>query len=785
MLGGDGRNNDREEAMRKSLVRSLFVASSTLVLSSLAGQALAQQAPPAQNNQGTTLQEVVVTAQRQAQSLLTVPMAITASTGQQLAKAGIREIADLQFTTPGLVPSYSSGYTQLYIRGVGNSIFVGADPSVATFIDDVPRIYGSMVQNFVDVERVEVLKGAQGGLYGRNATGGVVNIITRQPSTDAYHADARVLYGEKSTLQVAAYANMPINDKVAVSFAAERDSHDPYSPNLAQPNHYTAANFPQGSFLGTPAATAAFFNSGSQPAKGYNDQDFWAVDSKVLIKPTDNFKITIAGDWARKWDSSGNQIFNSTPGFATNFFLPAFFGNFHIPFTPTPGFIQGSTAPFTVEKGIPAFTHLQDYGGSMTAVYSLPGVDLTSITAYRQQQTNFYEELAPAPVPLQDVLVRNRKGYVYQEFRAVSTGAGPWHFLAGATYLSTHFKGLTDLTILPPFPPTADLILARSKDYVKNWSIYAQAGYDFGEHFNLTVSGRYVHEKNNAIFQLPTATTSSEESKFLPAATLSYKLDGGGNIYARYARGFKAGGVNPVANPFFFQGNPTGSIFGPEVVDTYEVGYRAPLFDRSVQVTTSVFYNDYTGLQTPAHATPEHPEIILAIVNAGSARTYGADGSITWRVNRPLTLGASAAYLDAKYKTFAFSSNVLEAFDLSGKTMLNSPKWQLSFTGDFDQPVTDQFRFVANAVVSHLSSVIYQPSAIPALFPDASGQGYWLMNLRVGARTTDDKYGVALFVNNLFNRGYVTYGSSSAATGGNVLTWGNPRIVGGEVTAKF
>jgi iron complex outermembrane receptor protein len=772
--------------MNQNKTRRLFAGASVLGLAVFAGPALAQQAPGATRAPGgpATVQEIVVTAQRQSQALLSVPMSISASTGQDLQRAGIREIAGLAFTTPGLVPSYSSGYTQIYIRGIGNSIFVGADPSVATFIDDVPHIWGSMVQNFVNVERVEVLKGAQGGLYGRNATGGVVNIITRQPSTDAYHGEGRVSYGTKGTFQAAAFANMPVNDKVAVTVAAERDTHDPYADNLAHPNPFTAANFPTGSRVGSPAATAAFFNSAAHPAKGYNDQDFWAVDAKVLIKPVDNFKITIAGDWARKWDSGGNQIYNSTPQFANNIALPATFRAFGVPVAFPPGFVQGSNGPFTMEKGIDAFTHLQDYGGSITMVYSLPNVDLTSITAYRAQQTNFFEELSPAPFPVQPVLVRNRKHMVYQEFRAVSTGTGPWHFLAGATLLSTAFKGMTDLDILPPLP--VHLVLARNHDHVKNWSIYGQAGYDFNEHINLTVSGRFVHETNEIIFQLPTSTTSSEEHKFLPAATLSYKLDGGGNVYARYARGFKAGGINPVANPAFFPpGDTTGSVFGPEVVDTYEVGYRAPLFDRTVQVTASAFYNDYTGLQTPAHAVPSHPEIILAIVNAGSARTYGADGSITWRVNQPLTLGANVAYLDAKYKTFTINTPVLEPFDLSGKTMLNSPKWQMSFTGDVDQPITDQLRFVANGVVSHLSSVIYQPSAIPALFPDAIGDGYWLMNMRIGLRTTDDRYGVALFANNIFNRGYVTYGSSSAATGGNVLTWGNPRIVGGEITAKF
>jgi iron complex outermembrane receptor protein len=680
------------------------------------------------------------------------------------------------------VPSASSGYTELYIRGVGNSIFVGADPSVATFIDGVPRIYGAMVQNLVDVDRIEVLKGAQGGLYGRNATGGVLNILTRQPSTDGFHGDAGVSYGEKATLQAGAFANFPINDKWALAVAVERDSAKPYADNLAQPNHYTAANFPAGSFLGSPAQTAAFFNSGSHPQSGYNDQDFWAFSAKVLYKPIDNLKITIAGDYSHKNDSGGTQIYDTTPGFTNNVVLPGVFQGFGINFAPTPGFVQGSDGNFTLEKAVPAFVDLQDYGGSVTMVYSLPNVDLTSITAYRAQQTNFFDELAPAPVPLQDVLVRTRKGYVYQEFQAVSTDTGPWHFLAGATYLSTYFKALADLQILPPFPATTDLVLDRSKGHVKNWSFYGQVGYDFTDYLNLTVSGRFVQETNTADFRLPTSSTSSTESKFLPSATLSYRFDSGGNVYARYARGFKAGGVNPLANPAFFEGDTTGSIFGPEVVDTYEIGYRAPLFDHKAQITTAVFYNDYSGLQTAAQATAEHPEITLAIVNAGGARTYGADGSVTWRVNHAITLAANAAYLNARYKTFSVNSPVLVPFDLSGDTMLNSPKWQLAFTGDLDQPINGQFRLVADTVISHLSSVIYQPSAAPGLFPDAASEGYWLMNLRVGVRTIDDKYGFSVFANNLFNRGYVTYGSSS---NGNLLTWGNPRIVGAEATTKF
>ena len=775
---------------------SLFVSVSiSAMIVAGASPAFAQQAagPAAQPAGVDTVQEIVVTAQRRAQNLLSVPLSISATTGEQLDKAGIRDLTSLQFTTPGYVPSDSSGYTQIFIRGIGNSIFVGADPSVATFIDDVPRIYGSMVENLVDVERVEVLKGAQGGLYGRNATGGVVNIITRQPSTDKFSGQGRVSYGQKNTLQAAVYENIPLGDKAAWSFAIERDQHDPYVRNIARANPYTASMFPQGSYLGSPAQTAAFFNSGVNVSKGLDNQDFWAVDSKLLLKPTDDFKITIAGDYSRKHDSNGNQIFAGVPGylplFATGLFESVGFVDpvTHAPTVNFPaGFFQGTNGKFTAERGIDAYTWLMDYGASVTAVWSLPKVDLTSITAYRAQQTDFFEDLAASPVPLVDVFVNNRKWFLYQELRAVSTDAGRFHYLAGATYLSNNFHGENHSEILAPLATTP---VTHVDNPVRNWSVYGQLGYDITEALNLTVSGRYVHETNSAIFTTPiTDEASLKETKFLPSATLSYKLDGQGNIYARWAKGFKAGGVNPIAPPSVFKdasGNLTaGSIFSPETVDTYEVGYRSALFGRRVQLTTAAFYNDYKNLQVAAHANAQHADISLAIVNAGSARTYGVEESLVWKASRAVTIGANAGYLNAKYKTFAVSnSTVLLPFDASGETMPNSPKWQLSFTGDLDQPINDRFRLVGDVLVSHLSSIIFLQSALPGVLPEPTQPGYWLTNLRFGVRTMDDRYGFAIFANNLFDEGYVTYGSSNAL--GNELTWGNPRIVGAEVSAKW
>ena len=195
----------------------MFYAASILAFPIMVAPALAQDS-------AGEIQEIVVTAQRRAQTLTEVPNSVQAFTGQQLAVKGISSYTDLQFVTPGYLPNTASGFTEIFIRGIGNDIYTGADPSVATFVDDVPHIWGSSSDSLLDVERVEVLKGAQGGLYGRNATGGVVNVITRQPNTDQFEGNSLLDYGEKSTVRIGTYLNLPLNDRIAVSVAGERIS---------------------------------------------------------------------------------------------------------------------------------------------------------------------------------------------------------------------------------------------------------------------------------------------------------------------------------------------------------------------------------------------------------------------------------------------------------------------------------------------------------------------------------------------------------------------------------
>lgn len=746
----------------------------------LADDQSAQSSSPTTSSSPTaSVGDIVVTAQRREENVMTVPLAIQATSGAQLQDTGIKQMTDLQFITPGYNVADNSGYTQVFMRGIGNGIYVGADPSVATFIDDVPMIYGSLVNDFINVNRVEVLKGAQGGLYGRNATGGVINIITRQPSTDKLGLDFRASYGEYSSIDLSAAANLPLGESAALSLTGERRTHDGYDKNIANTAPYTAAMFPNGSYLGTGAVTAATLNAMIHPTDLAN-QDLWSGSAKLLLKPSDNFKITLAGDYSKKNDSSGNQLVSITPALTQGllaYYLSSFLGATGV--TLPAGLSQGETGKFTVANATPGYVYLEDYGFSGTATLSLPAVDLTSISAYRHQHTILNTDGTGTSPPVFAYEVDNRKHYFYQELRAVSTGTGPLQFVAGATYLKSSYDGANaNGAFGMPFGG----INAGSSTKVENWSIYAQAGYELVKDLTLTLSGRYVHETNNTLFSDAEAENYGEH-KFLPSANLSYKLPDGGTVYVRWARGFKSGGVNPVALPKYFADVNQGSIFKGEMVDTYEGGIKLPLANRTLQLTADVFYNDYRNLQFQGHPVVAKSLLIIeSILNAQKARTYGVEGSLNWRPTPAVTLGVNMGYLNAKFTTFELNSVDYYYQNFDGHQMPNAPKFQMSVNAGLDQPINDNLRLVGSLLASRTSRVLYAEGG--GIQPDAVQPGYWLVNARLGVKTADGRYSFSVFGNNLFNQAYTTAGSVQPGVT-TQLNWGNPRVIGGEFSAHF
>lgn len=738
---------------------------------------------------------IIVTAQRRSENVLDVPLSITAQTGETLEASGIKDLTSFRFTTPGYSSGSGTGYTQAFIRGIGNRIYVGADPSVATFIDDVPRVYASLNDQLLNVERVEILKGAQGGLYGRNATGGVINIITRQPG-DAFAVEGSAAYGTKNTLELNGYVNVPLTDNVAANLTVNRSRHDDYTPNKAIANPYATYAAANPGYTGTAAQIAALDSvSAVSPV---NNQDVWSVDGKIAFKG-DGFKVTLAGDYAKDHDDYGAFAFQRDPAsaYGTYAYLMGLLG-FGAATLPQSAVFPTTSGKFDALVGYNSFTYQEDYGASAKAEIELPGFDLTSITAFRWNRSQFNGDLGAAAVPIAGFYDDFHRRNQYQELRAVSNGDGPFSWLAGATFYHENIDYLLQGVTLGFLGDTT-----TSKAHATAWSIYGQGAYELTGKLKLTASLRWVTEtkvadypaQNVTVYNpgpdgtpftaddtytygvaVGAATASTKADKLLPSVTLSYALPGSGTVYARWAKGLKTGGVNPIVHPDALAG--MANVFRPEKVDTYEVGLRTPLAGGKVDLTTAVFYNDYRDLQLTRTGYAGLP---FYLVNAPSARTWGAEANLDWRVAPGVSFNANIGYLDAKYKDFSFAGApdvAVLGFNYDGQRMLYAPKWQGGASLHVDRPISDKLNVEGTVLYSYSSSYDVDLNA-----PLTSQDAYSLVNLRVGVKTSDDRIGVYLNARNVFNTFYAAFGQRDAV--GSEQLPGAPRVITGEVQFKF
>lgn len=756
---------------------------------------------------GLALDEIIVTAQRRSQNVLDVPMSITALPAEVLESTGIETMTDLRFNTPGFLTSTGSGYVQIFMRGIGNRIQIGADPSVTTFVDDTPRIYSSLVDDFSAVERVEVLKGAQGGLYGRNATAGVINIVTRQPDPEAFAGELKVGYGEKDTRETAGFINIPITAQLAVNFTAIKKGHDDYLDNKAIQNPYSsyaalsaaeaqaAGDTGQRQFLLDNPAIATLLDQASNVGHlGDKDSEYFAGK---LYWEGENLRATLSYDHSDVDDTTAlawkSVQFTRTYGTYTALMNAFGLGAARLPLGyvyPTSGSENGY-GEFEAANGSLSRNVLEDYGTSAKFDLDLPSVTLTSISSWRWNDSDFQNDVTGSAVPNAGFAARFERENFYQEFRAVSSGDGPFRWLGGVTYFDEDIDNFVASILLGnQLAPTTD------KTGTEGYSYYLQGEFDLSDRITLIASGRYIDETKSADFpnavvaiydpQTDTITNGvsvsavSDEfdtTKFLPSFTLSYSLDGGGNVYARYAKGIKTGGANPLVHPAQTLGEL--NALQPEKVDTYEVGLRTHFLDGRAQFTSAIFYNDYQELQVLKSG---YTGLAAVYFNAGEAETYGAEVSLNWQATDIFNLTANLGYLNAEYTDFK-SAGIpqlkVAPFDVSGNQMILAPEWQGSVIADFDVPLTDGINGVATVLYSYVDKFYTDDTNIEATSQDA----YSLVNVRIGAETADEKYGFYISAKNVLDEEYVTWGS--AAPSAHSVQIGAPRIIMGELEVKF
>jgi iron complex outermembrane recepter protein len=590
------------------LRRGLFAALYWLVLIRLA-PALAQTAPAQDSTASGTgqLQEIVVTAQRRSERLQDVPIAVTALDAAALQSAGIKGTSDLAQAVPGLsFNTQGGGFAQPRIRGVGIAGSApGVENPVAVYIDGV--YYGasnSLLFDLYDIAQVAVLKGPQGTLFGRNATGGLIQVTTRDPSQSP-SADLLGTVGNKQSFGTDLFLTGGLVGPLAGSIAFHLDDqNDGFGRNL--------------------------------PTNQEVDQHHsYASRGKLQFVPDDATKATLSMDYSERHSSE----------FAIRVLgLQPYTG------TPAPG------GPFDTDLNAAGLFDLRQWGASLNVQHDFGGARLVSTTAYRYSFMHNFFDGDQSPFDAVFVQVNDREQQVSQELQLISSDAGRLSWQLGLFYYWSRgeyppFE--TDIvSILPPgAPPVAAQSLYYSREELNSYAEYGQATYKVNDTTNVTAGLRYTIDKrsheNTNDFIIPaffsTTTTGGAASKDFDKLTWRFSVDHHFSQdvlgYASYNRGFKSGAFDAAAIP--------AAVYKPETLDAFEIGTKTEFLEHRARLNVATFYYNYTNIQVTQFSN--HTEFIY---NGKGARSYGLDLDLTGNLTNALSVNAGVSLIHARYESF-------------------------------------------------------------------------------------------------------------------------------------
>jgi iron complex outermembrane receptor protein len=771
--------------------------------------------PPAASNAQTQAQaatgsdqEIVVTARRRNELLLNVPVAVTAYSGEQLNRSGALDITAIADTTPNVTLEVSRGTNSTltpFIRGIGQQDPVaGFEQGVGLYLDDVylnrPQ---AAVLDIYDVDRIEVLRGPQGTLYGRNTIGGAIKYVTRRLRTDGPHMSLRTNLGTYRQADLIVSASTPIADGLAIGIAGARLSNHGFGKNL------------------------------TTGVRNYN-KDIYATRGTIEFAPNDTIFVRLSGDYT--WDDSNprgghrlipNQCTTTVTAFACNGSYPVLADVFD-----TQGALNSPKQK--VRAG----------GVALSGEFGITDwLKFKSITAYRKDSSHTPIDFDALPYVDVDVPAIYRNRQFSQEFQLVAD-KGPLQGVAGFYYLNAKAFDVFDVRLYTTCPtvPLPGCVIAlpgltattRGDVRTKTWAAFADLTYDFSPQWSASIGGRFTNDKRHAqVFranllgggapelggsngfgagtQLGAPTSSFDgkrkDTAFTPRASISFKPDKNNNLYVSYSKGFKGGGFDPrgltTSTPRTSPSTPPTAqqiydfmAFDPEKVDSYEAGWKASLFDRRLQFAAAVFDAEYKDVQVPGSAggvsATGVPTFIGITTNAGKARFRGVELETNWRIARDLatagdrlTWAGTLGYLDAKYQHFI----TVVAYDpVTGlpvtphemdvakyRKIQNTPKWTLSGSLDYDTPAFGG-RLDLNTSVSYRSKSQQFELRVPGL--DQKGFALWDAN--AVWRSANGRYELGLHGKNLANKKYIVSGYNflrqNPFTGEFILANGSPGI---------
>ena len=714
--------------------------------------------------------EIVVTAQRREEKLVDVPISVANLSADALDTANVDELVDISKVTPGVRFDFSSGFFQPNIRGVGTSITTsGGGSNVGIYTDGFYSPNPLSVDfDLLKVRNIQVLKGPQGTLFGRNTTGGAILVQTAEPSQDA-SAEVRASYGRYNEMKLQAYATTGLGEGVAVDVEGLLKKGDGWLKAL---------------------------NTGKRLGKYEN----WSVRTGLKIE---------TGDFSGLLRYIRSDIDDPTPVLDATYFHPSFGSG-----KPTFG-VLGTTA--THSKNRIAVDNAPEYFRAKTNVVQLTlkldmgFADLTSYSQYRNEDVDSSVDLDHSGVPIFQLGLPNTNRTTSQELLLTSKPGGALTWTAGLFWFSNKDQYITHIDNAG-IAPQGRIRLGGSSTTTKSLAAFLDMTYELSPKLFLTAGARWAKDKVtdaywNTRFLAPSYVNGSgqtvaapggrvavpgiSDDRVTPRFVIRYKPDDSSSIYASFTKGYKAAIIDVGGS---CQNAPAYSCnaVNPETIDAFEVGYKYS--EGPLSFETSAFYYDYKNLQVSLYLAGQ-----ASIINAAKSEIYGLDGTLRYDLTDAFTVSLGGAWTHARYKKFVNApvyvncanlgtatlntcnangiSYLVIGQNLKDVTMQRTPKFTGNIGANYRADVAGgELALSGNWYYS--SKLFFGPSGIQ--FPQGA---YDTLSLRAQWTDPTDSWMVALWGNNVTNSRYRTgVQYNNFAIGAN---WNQPTTYGVEVGVKF
>jgi len=703
--------------------------------SATSGSDVQNAAPAATGSAGG---EIVVTAQKRSEKLQNVPISISAVTAAQLSQRNIAQVSQLSQSVPALRIDYSGNTIQPTIRGVGSEVAgPGFISNIPIYVDGfyIPSPTASDI-NLVDLESVNVLKGPQGTLFGYNATGGAIQINTKQPEQETSGL-FRAGYGSYDHVSTAFYGTTGLTDTLAVSLGAAYEYGNGYIRNIV---------------------------TGDKDAGQFRDYSF---RPKLLWKPANGVSFLLAYSHSYTNDPTVNETV-ARDGHTIGSIVP---GNVI------------ATGRGEISNNAPDFMRLKSDSITLTSRADLGFADITSYTGYRKDSVSQGLEYDDTPANIYGAQWKIPDKTFTQEIDLSSKSGGRFNWVVGGFYMhltdvydyntntatSTRFDG-------GPYNP-----LFTSKNTLDSYAVFADGTYEIVDNLFLTAGGRYSIDHPKLAYDLFPADliggTKVSFHNFSARGVVRYQLNPQSNVYASFTQGYKAGTLPGSA----FNNLPVK----PEHIDAYEAGYK--IANRILRFNVAGYYYNYRDIQVTSYGANG----VSITRNAAAAHIYGVDGDLSLQLTRSFSINASAAYTHAKYSKFTNAIGFQQdlnptsatygqfntiTVDASGFSVARTPRFAGSIGGDYGMDLAGG-RLALDANLFYTSHFYFDS------VEELPQKHYILLNMKATWTDPSKKVDLSVYGTNVTSTKYLTQNFTD--TFASRAVYGAPSEFGGSVTFHF